>query len=306
MMPLFYINSPHFMSRNICLKIVFCLFSLNLFYNYSYASDTLYYAGNIKISKSVSYKYYLRFTISAENTINGYSLSDPGGPNETKTKIIGTYDSLNKIINFEEKTVLRSKVDLQKNDLCFVKASLKLKKNKLIETLSGEFIGTEPSKNTTCATGEIRLINTDKAKSILNRANEVEPTQTAINKPDPNASDKTVKISDARPTELLISGSIVKFTVWDNGIVDDDEISIMFNNKYILENYILTASSKTIEVPLSDRAVDTVKIIAMNEGKIPPNTAMVKIESKTEEYPIQIQAKLHEVRTIYLRKKTSK
>ena len=64
-------------------------------------------------------------------------------------------------------------MDLKKNDLCFVNASLVLKKTKLVETLSGKFKGFAADRTTPCASGEIQLINTDRAKVILkNMANE--------------------------------------------------------------------------------------------------------------------------------------
>lgn len=264
------------------------------------AADTLYFAGNIKISKKLSYKYNLRFIISDENKITGYSLSDPGGPNETKTKISGEFDSVNKVISYEEKAVLRSKVDMQKNDLCFVKASLKLKKSSLIETLSGQFVGTEPGKSSTCASGTIKMINTNKVAMVMKKMNELPRVgdDTTSNK------NKTLKISTDKGKELLITGNAIKFTIWDNGKVDEDKISIMLNDKYILENYTLTTDVKIIEALLSANAVDTIKIIALNEGSIPPNTAAIKIETKTEEYPILVKAQMNEIRTIYLRKKT--
>ena len=121
------------------LKLISCFCFLSLLATTATAGDTLYFVGNIKVSKKISYKYNLRFTIGNDNKITGYSLSDPGGPNETKTKIFGTYDSVNRIISYEEKNVLRSSVDLQRKDLCFVKAELKFKKTKLIEELSGKF-----------------------------------------------------------------------------------------------------------------------------------------------------------------------
>ena len=61
-----------------------------------------------------------------------------------------------------------------------------------------------------------------------------------------------------------------------------------------------------MELTLSDKEVDTIKIIALNEGTLPPNTAAIIIESPFEQYPIMTQAKLNEVRTIYLRKKLHK
>lgn len=283
------------------MKILFCFSLLYLLSLSTTAADTLYFVGNIKVSKKISYKYNLRFVINTGNKITGYSLSDPGGANETKTKISGTYDSLNKTISYEETSVLRSKVDMQKNDLCFVKATLKFKKTRLLETLTGNFTGIEPGKVAPCASGEVKLINTDRYKVIMKQIDERSAASDSATKK--NIKNSTVKIVNEKGKEFLITGNTIKLTIWDNGQVDEDRISILLNGKFILENYSITSTVKILEISLSDKQIDTIKIIALNEGSLPPNTAAIKIESKFEEYPILTQAKLNEVRTIYLRKK---
>jgi len=269
----------------------------------SIASDTLYFAGSIKITKSIAYKYFLKFTIDKENQLHGYSLSDPGGPSETKTKISGSFDSVKKTISFQENIVLRSKVDLKSNDLCFVRATLVLNKNKLVETLSGNFSGFKIDKVTECANGKINLINTDRAKVILNTWDEQNKFNENSKKIALENSGKLLTLINAKGKSLHITGNTVKLIVWDNGQVDGDKISITLNGINILNDYTLAAEAKVMEVPLSGNDVDTLQIIALNVGTIAPNTAVIKIETPVEQYPILTKAVLNEVRTIYLTKK---
>ena len=269
----------------------------------SIASDTLYFAGSIKITKSIAYKYFLRFTIDKKNQLHGYSLSDPGGPSETKTKISGSFDSVKKTISFQENIVLRSKVDLKSNDLCFVRATLVLNKNKLVETLAGNFSGFKIDKVTECADGKINLINTDRAKVILNTWDEQNKFNDNSKKIALESSVKLLTLSNEKGKSIHITGNTVKLIVWDNGQVDGDKISITLNGINILNDYTLTAEAKVMEVPLSGNAIDTLKIIALNVGTIAPNTAAIKIETLVEQYPILTKAVLNEVRTIYLTKK---
>lgn len=285
------------------MKIIVALFLFLMFAKLSNASDTLYFAGNIKISKNTSYKYYLRFTINIENKLNGYSLTDPGGPNETKTKISGSFDTVKKTISFQENNVIRSKVDLKNNDLCFVHATLNIADNKVVETLSGKFTGFKIDKNTACANGLINLINTDKATVILKKWDEQDKFHDNSKKIARENKGKLVTLSNEKGKSLSITGNTVKLTLWDNGQIDGDKIAILLNGKYILEDYTLTATTKVLEIALSGNAVDTLKIIALNEGSIPPNTAAIKIESAVEQYPILTKAIVNEVRTIYLTKK---
>jgi hypothetical protein len=281
-------------------KTIFTFFLICIFTSNIFAGDTLYFVGNIKISKKVSYSYNLRFIVENENKIRGYSLSDLGGPNEVKTKIIGTFDSSKMILTYEEKDILRSKVDLKKNDLCFVKAILKIKKSKMGESLYGKFTAFEPGKTEICASGEVKLMNTNRIKVLLKK---IYGADESLKNNGPESKTKPVEISDNKGKEFLVTGTKVKLTVWDQGKVDGDKISIMLNDKYILENYVITASTKVIDLILSDTEKDVIKIIAINEGSLPPNTAAIKIETETEEYPILTQASINEVRTIYLKKK---
>ena len=287
------------------MKIKIVLSLLLIFAKISFATDTLYFAGSIKITKSIAYKYFLRFTIDKENQLHGYSLSDPGGPTETKTKISGSFDSVKKTISFQENIVLRSKVDLKNNDLCFVRATLVLKDNKLVESLSGKFSGFKIDKVTECANGQIKLINTDRAKVILKIWDEQDKFHDNSKKIAQENSGKLLTLANEKGKTLSITGNTVRVTLWDNGQVDGDKIAVSFNGKNILEDYILTAEAKIIEIPLSGNAVDTLKIIALNEGTISPNTAAIKIESSVEQYPILTKAITNEVRTIYLAKKKS-
>ncbi len=275
--------------------VLVLIFSFNLF-----ATDTLYFVGNIKLSTKVTYTYNLRFIVENENKIRGYSLSDLGGPNEVKTKIVGTFDSTKMVLTYEEKDVLRSKVDLKKNELCFVKATLKLKKSKIIESLSGKFTAYEPGKTEVCATGEVKVVNTNRIKVLLKK---IYGTDEALKNTGPESKTEPTEIADEKGKEFLITGTKVKFTIWDQGKVDGDKISIILDGKYILENYSITSEIKTMELTLSEKEISTIKIIALNEGSLPPNTAAIKIETEKEEYPILTQAKTNEVRTIYLKKK---
>lgn len=288
-------------------KIVTLVLISFCFLQKSIASDTLYFAGYIKIKNAKDYKYNIRFTVDKYKNITGYSLSDPGGESEVKTKITGTFDSITNILKYEETNVIRSKVDLKKNDLCFVKATLKIKKNKFFETFEGDFVGVEPGKETPCATGVINIQNAKRISATLAMVAEKDSVKKLVKdyrkeKRD-FRKDTDIKITDTKGKEFIVTGDIVKLTLWDKGKVDGDMISIKLNDKYILEKYTLTKEIKIIEIKLSGNDVDVLKIVALNEGTLPPNTAAVKIETAIEQYPILTEAKMNEERTIYLKRK---
>ena len=278
--------------------------------NKSFASlkDTLYYVGNVKVSKKITYTYKLRFLVQPNNLVVGYSLSDVGGLYETKTKIVGKYDSAANTLYFEEQQILRSKVDTMKSDLCFIKATLAFKQDKMFETLSGKFVGFNPKTSSTCGKGEIKLINTKKIKKILLDANKIDDAKDVIvfDSKDKN-TPQLIKIIDIKPKSLLFKESSINITVWDNGIVDNDIISIIANGVYILKNHTLDSVPKTITVTIPNNTDDLkLAVVAVNDGSEPPNTAMVIIQSLSDKYILEIRAQKNEFRTLYLSRRREK
>jgi len=159
--------------------VIISVFALLCISDNCFASDTLYFTGHIKARKSVSFRYLIRFAVDSENNVTGYSLTDPQGPYETKTKIIGVFNPKKKSMTIEETTVLRTKAASQ-GDLCFVKARLKGKSNRLVgETLTGKFKGFNPNSKTVCAKGKIKLISAAAVKQMQRKEEEKEKRKKA-------------------------------------------------------------------------------------------------------------------------------
>jgi hypothetical protein len=64
------------------------------------------------------------------------------------------------------------------------------------------------------------------------------------------------------------------FVVWDGGVVDGDVITVLFNDKPVLTNYMLDKPHKQITLPITKR-MNKITIIAEDEGANPPNTANI-------------------------------
>lgn len=282
--------------------LTFIIISNNLFAN---TKDTLYYLGTVKVSKKVSYKYAIRFFIDDNNNVSGYSLTDPGGKYETKTKIIGSYDSTANAISFFEKKILRSKVDTSRRDLCFMSAKLVFRKINGLEVLSGDFTGTNPKRNSNCGKGIIQLINTQKVQKIIEESNSInEGGKSTIVDGKKEEKNKVHKVESSKPFAFLFDESEVTISVYDNGIVDDDKISVIVNGKYVLKDYTLDSAKKVFAVKIPQKEQNIrINIVAMNEGTEPPNTTMAIIESASEKYLVEIRAKKNESRIIYLLKR---
>jgi hypothetical protein len=71
----------------------------------------------------------------------------------------------------------------------------------------------------------------------------------------------------------------VELSVSDDAVVDNDIISILFNENVLIKNYSLTAKPLKFTLDIdSARKKSYLRFIAENVGNIPPNTATIKIK----------------------------
>jgi len=70
----------------------------------------------------------------------------------------------------------------------------------------------------------------------------------------------------------------VKINLYDNGEIDGDSVSLYLNNELLIGHLKLTASPKTLLLPI-DRSLPVNKLVlfAENLGRLPPNTALMEV-----------------------------
>ena len=90
--------------------------------------------------------------------------------------------------------------------------------------------------------------------------------------------------------------------VWDGGTVDGDRITLQFNGETYLTNYFLQKEKKQLRIPISGYEVNTIAILADNEGSDPPNTASILLTDGTSKYSILAYNKKDDVALIRIRK----
>ena len=78
----------------------------------------------------------------------------------------------------------------------------------------------------------------------------------------------------------------VVIDVWDGGTVDGDRITIQFNGQPVLTSYSLVKEKKQLRLPIAGAGVNTILIMAENEGYDPPNTASMLLTDGATRYSI--------------------
>ncbi len=110
--------------------------------------------------------------------------------------------------------------------------------------------------------------------------------------------DITRKMNARKKTEqsrLEVNVKKINLKVYDNGVVDNDTVSIFYNGKLLLSHQRLSETAIEFNLDL-DEGVTEHEIImyAENLGGIPPNTALIVITAGGKRYELRSKASLVE------------
>ena len=109
----------------------------------------------------------------------------------------------------------------------------------------------------------------------------------------PTASDNTeieARMKDIVKVIEVVNDS-VQVSFYDNGVVDGDSITVIYNNQIITSHLLLTSKGKTFTLPI-DKTNETNELImyAENLGSIPPNTALMVIYDGKTRHEVNISS----------------
>jgi hypothetical protein len=127
-------------------------------------------------------------------------------------------------------------------------------------------------------------------------AKAFEETTVTTDRRDKRISKTISTISTAADT--------VRLLIYDNGVVDDDTITVFLDNTVLISRYRITEKAREICIPLArNGSAHKVELFADNLGSIPPNTAVVVVLAGTERYEIHASFDLSTNATIILQHK---
>ena len=265
-------------------KLLFLFFVIAFFSQQLSAQQNTYeYLGVIKLNDSAFISYKLDFE-ELDGIINGYSITDTGGPHETKSNIEGIYDEKTNVFSFKELNVVYTKSPLDEFDICLVNFNGELRNLKKNKAFSGNFKGLKED-NTPCIDGMIIMSNAEKVQQRVAKA------QKKILKSKVVSQEVKDKVSLKRTLDTLTMSVVKKdeslkvFTktknvivsIYDAGKVDDDRINLYVDGELILENYSILRDKKQIPIEITKQTT-VVRVEAIDEGTSAPNTVKVEIK----------------------------
>jgi len=80
---------------------------------------------------------------------------------------------------------------------------------------------------------------------------------------------------------------MVYLKIWDAEHEDGDRISVYQNDKVILDNYKVVKEPKMLLITI-DQQTEDIKIVANNEGRIPPNSANIAVIDNKDLTPMKV------------------
>jgi hypothetical protein len=104
--------------------------------------------------------------------------------------------------------------------------------------------------------------------------------------------------------DIYFKNDSLVLSLYDNGIVDGDTVSVFLNGETIISKQMLktVATKKTIYISSQMDSVQLV-LFAENLGTIPPNTGLLTVRDGDDIYQVRFSADLQKNASITFRRK---
>lgn len=276
------------MKFRIFLAIIFIYQSTNAQIN------TQKYLGTIILENNKPMSFSLDL-IEKNGIVSGYSLTNLGTKDETKSEIKGVYFKEDKSFQLQETQIIYTKSEAPINSFCYIRMNLKLKNRFTKKLLEGNFTGNFLDSSE-CAKGKILLAE----KSIIEK--KIKKIEKKIEKKlEKEEIIETKILKDGDNLNINWKAKYITIKIWDSNQEDGDKINLEINSDVILDNYETKNKAKKIKYKLN-KGKNKIIIEATSLGKSPPNTSRIELIDKNKKYPILTQLDLNKSITIYIEK----
>lgn len=137
-------------------------------------------------------------------------------------------------------------------------------------------------------------VNPPKAKAPVEK--EPEPSTIPVPKEEirkPSAPVVVPPVLKDRENEVVktfnITSRKITISLYDNGTIDKDTVSVYLNNRQVVNRKMLSLSPITVEIDMEEEN-DYVELVmvAENLGEIPPNTSLMIVKAGNKQYEVRI------------------
>jgi hypothetical protein len=107
--------------------------------------------------------------------------------------------------------------------------------------------------------------------------------------------------------DLEIGSDSIRVSLYDNGEIDGDTVTVFLNGKPVIVHQELTARATNIYLTLDNsKDVNEVSLFAENLGKIPPNTALMVVTDGISRFEVFLSSTYTQNATVRIKKRISR
>ena len=250
------------------------------------------YLGSIVPENNIPMSFSLDL-IEKNGIVSGYSITNHGTKDETKSEIQGVYFKDDKSFQLQETQIIYTKSEAPINSFCYIRMNLKLKNRFTKKQLEGNFSGNFLDSSE-CAKGKILLAE----KSIIEK--KIKKIEKKIEKQlKKDVIIETSILKDGDSLSIKWQAKYITIKIWDSNKEDGDRINLSINEDIILDNYETKNKEKKIKYKLKE-GLNKILIEARSLGSSPPNTSRIELIDKKKKYPLLTQLKLNKSIKIYI------
>jgi hypothetical protein len=266
------------------------------------------FIGTIQLMDQSMITYKIEFDEMKDGSIRGKSVTDFSGPHRTESEITGKINREENTITFNELNNLTTKSDSPSDDFCYVhiyNAKIKLKDKKSL--IQGHFYS-RYANGEKCIEGDIFLMGGEyffeKAQAVSNKKLIPQETKDRLKETISKSKEniKNTILSEDDNLTIIAEGDNLMIRVWEDEYLDGDRVSVYVDDKAILKGYLIKSSMKQLLVPIT-KDTTMLRIVADNEGRLPPNSANFVIVNSETQVPIKLQLNEGKEATVQILKK---
>ena len=253
--------------------------------------------GFIHVKNGETYPYQLILGVRG-TSVRGFSITKIADGVEPKISIRGHIEREKHMLTITEKKVVSELP--QNSSTCLVNAMLTYTPGKTKYPISGTFTSNDID-NKPCGKGTIEFAASKQLEQLFG--------DDTLQAPKPAESEMQqqqnaeYEITNGITKQFEWKGDTCTLDIYDGGVIDGDEVSLLFNGETILSNYVLTKQKKQLKLLLKKNRNNTITIVAEYEGKVPPNTANVILSDGSRHYKIKAFNNAGEKANIIIHKK---
>ena len=230
---------------------------------------------------------YFELSIQVQdNLVTGESYLLFTGNKFQRFSIAGTFNPKDSTLEFKEIKVLDSRHGFL-NINCYGTYIVHIKKTDTAFLLTGTSMNYTRLPKMFCAKGFLKLSKPyNNETTIINKENSISVADALKD----TTQAYTKRVTQAKTT-IISTSDTVHIRLYDNGEIDNDTISVYFNDRLLLFKKRLNLEAISFDIILDKSlTVNKLLFVAENLGDIPPNTGLMIITEKNKRYELNLSA----------------